>query len=61
MQRHLHSSENGASFVVAGGNNVMNFAPGSSNRSHVSTTAPAGTGDSENLQPYLVFNYVVKT
>lgn len=60
MQRHRHDTGGGGSFVVTSGNNVMSFAGGQNNRSHVSDTGYSGTGDSGNLQPYETLNQIIK-
>lgn len=59
LQRHTHTAPKGARLVTNDGTMlaVQDFVVASDS---TFTTSEAGTGDSGNLQPYIVLNYIIK-
>lgn len=61
MQQHNHGIVNGTLVMRAASGNRTQIGSGSNAQYANLDTADAGTGDSGNLQPFAVTNYVIKS
>lgn len=62
MQRHRHAPDGGSSFIIYDVGNTPGQGSSTGLRWKGSAnTAYAGEGESGNLQPYQVSNYIIKS
>lgn len=65
MQSHNHNglyfNSNKVSLNSGSGGYQLNWLAGAASDQNAFTTNSKGGGDSENLQPYQVINYIVKS
>ena len=61
LQAHTHGPSNIARYVGSGGQFKFDSASAGKDGNFISATDSAGAGNAQNLQPYRVLNYIIKT